>query len=212
MKKIVFISKSMDFGGVEKSLISLIKRIPENKYDVTILLMNKKGGFLNEIPKWIKIEEIPWISKKTSLKLRDTLKHYGFINGIKFIYNYIFSLKCKSIYKSFIHYAKLLPKLEVKYDLAISYFNPTSFPVIYTIDNIKAEKKVMWIHSDVNIYNDINEFKDYFMKYDYIYNASRTGVEKFIKKFPELKEKTEVFYNIIDEKKNKKTSLRGKCI
>ena len=47
MKKILFVLSSMNIGGVEKSLLSLLSTFPKGKYNVTILLLNKKGGFLD---------------------------------------------------------------------------------------------------------------------------------------------------------------------
>ena len=200
MKKIVFVSKSMDFGGVERSLISLLKRIPENKYDITVLLMQKKGGMLKDIPKWINIEEIPNISKPTKYKLIELIKKFRFLAAIKLIYNLILSIKSKSIYVSYEKYAKILPDLQGEFDVAISYFNPTAFPVVYTMNNIKSKKKIMWIHSDVDTYKDIYEYEDIYSKYDLIYNASKEGTSRFKNKFPNLSDKTETFYNLIDKK------------
>ena len=36
---------SMNIGGVEKSLISLLGVIPKDKYDITVLTLEKKGVF-----------------------------------------------------------------------------------------------------------------------------------------------------------------------
>ncbi|HBL05834.1 MAG TPA: glycosyltransferase, partial [Clostridium sp.] len=43
MKKVLFMLSSMNIGGVEKSLLSLLSVIPKDKYNVTILLLEKKG-------------------------------------------------------------------------------------------------------------------------------------------------------------------------
>ena len=37
---------SMNIGGVEKSLLSLLSVIPNDKYNITVLTLEKKGGFL----------------------------------------------------------------------------------------------------------------------------------------------------------------------
>lgn len=142
MKKILFVSKSMDFGGVEKSLIALLKKIPQDKYKITVLLMQKKGGLLNEIPEWIEVNEIPNISKPTKFKVMELLKQMKFLKALKLVYNLFMSMKSKSIYKSYVRYAKILPPLQERYDIAISYFNPTAFPVVYTMNNTIAKKKL----------------------------------------------------------------------
>ena len=59
-KKILFMVSSMNIGGVEKSLLSLFSVIPREKYDITILTLEKKGGFLDYIPSNIKVEEATW--------------------------------------------------------------------------------------------------------------------------------------------------------
>jgi len=50
----------MNIGGVEKSLLSLLSVIPKDKYNITILLLEKKGGFLEYLPQWVKVEETNW--------------------------------------------------------------------------------------------------------------------------------------------------------
>lgn len=57
MKKILITGYSLVFGGIEKSLLNLLKNIDTEKYDVTLLLQEKKGTFLKEVPAFVKIEE-----------------------------------------------------------------------------------------------------------------------------------------------------------
>lgn len=49
MKRVLFMLSSMNVSGVEKSLLSLLLSIPENKFKITVLLLEKKGGFLEEM-------------------------------------------------------------------------------------------------------------------------------------------------------------------
>ncbi len=63
MKKILFMVSSMNIGGVEKSLLSLLSKIPKDKYEITLLLLEKKGGFLEQIPDWVKVEEASWFKE-----------------------------------------------------------------------------------------------------------------------------------------------------
>lgn len=209
MKSILFVSQSMDFGGVEKSLISILKRIPPNKYDITVLLMHKKGKLLNEIPEWIKVREMPNISKPTRFKILELVKQMKFLHVLKLVFNLIFSMKSKSIYKSYIRYAKILPILKEEYDTAISYSNPTDFCSVYTMNNIIAKKKILWIHSDVCTYKHIYEYENLYSKYNFIYNVSKEGTDRFVNLFPLLQHKVDTFYNLIDENELYKLSLKG---
>ena len=46
MKRIIFVIESMNIGGTEKALLSMISEIPKDKYDMTILMLENRGGFL----------------------------------------------------------------------------------------------------------------------------------------------------------------------
>ncbi|WP_243462874.1 hypothetical protein [Mesobacillus boroniphilus] len=41
---------NMNVGGTEKALLNMIDVMPEDKYEITILMLEKFGGFLNAIP------------------------------------------------------------------------------------------------------------------------------------------------------------------
>ncbi|HBI7101188.1 TPA: glycosyltransferase, partial [Clostridium perfringens] len=79
MKKLLFMVSSMNIGGVEKSLLSLLSTISREKYEITVLLLEKKGGFLNHIPSWIKVEEVSWFKEIKSIIMEApqlTFKNY----------------------------------------------------------------------------------------------------------------------------------------
>ena len=56
LKKIVFYAHNLEIGGIEKALISLLKNL-NMKYDITLILEEKKGPLLKEIPKNIEVME-----------------------------------------------------------------------------------------------------------------------------------------------------------
>lgn len=56
-KRILISSYNLDFGGIETSLINLLKRFDYEKYDVTLVLEKREGAFLEEIPSNVKILE-----------------------------------------------------------------------------------------------------------------------------------------------------------
>lgn len=47
----------INIGGEEKSLLSLLSIIPREEYDITIFMLEKKGGFSEYVPEWVKVEE-----------------------------------------------------------------------------------------------------------------------------------------------------------
>lgn len=48
----------MNVGGVEKAFMGMLSAIPLDKYEVHLGLINKKGGFLDYLPKEVKIHKI----------------------------------------------------------------------------------------------------------------------------------------------------------
>ncbi len=50
-KKVIFMIINMNVGGTERALLNMIEEMPEEKYDITILMLEKCGGFLDFIPK-----------------------------------------------------------------------------------------------------------------------------------------------------------------
>ena len=96
MKKILFMISSMNIGGVEKSLLSLLSVIPKEKYEITILTLDKKGGFLEYIPNNVKLIEAEWfkyikpiiMDSPQNIIKRYIKKLWAFKNS--FIYLFIF--------------------------------------------------------------------------------------------------------------------------
>src|SRR5699024_2305812 len=78
---------------------------------------------------------------------------------------------------------------------------PTSLPVAFVVDNVKAKSKVAWINMDVSQFNDgLGLFKVFYKKYQHIFCASKYAMKKFNEFFPEFTWKTSVFYSILDDK------------
>ena len=57
-RTILFVMPSMEGRGTQRSLISLLQHIPDSLYNVTVLLCEKTGNMLEDIPGWVNVEEI----------------------------------------------------------------------------------------------------------------------------------------------------------
>ena len=66
--KILFMINTMNLGGTEKSLISLLSVISRDKHDVTILMLEKYGELQYFIPKWVKVEYLNGYSSIKNIK------------------------------------------------------------------------------------------------------------------------------------------------
>ena len=58
-KKILFVLRSLYNGGAEKSLVNLLNELPEDKYDIDLLLFRNEGLYLQQVPKNVNIITLP---------------------------------------------------------------------------------------------------------------------------------------------------------
>lgn len=211
MKKIMFLMGSMQSGGAEKSLVSLFSTLDFSQYDTDLFLFEKKGIFIDSVPKEVKIIEAPAIvrglSKEKKLKLilskEMTLKAL-WTRTLATLSTRIKGRKlpitgknnCQFIWK---YWNKVVPKIQKKYDVAIAYLQ--GFPLYYVMDKAEAKVKIGWIHTDYLKGGYFRELdRPYFEKLDYIVTVSEECKNTLVEVFPEFSYKISVIENIISEK------------
>lgn len=196
---------NMNVGGTEKALLSMLSEIDKKKYDVTLLMLEKFGGFLDDIPEWVNVKYVNYYSDiksvlnkplhKTAL---EQIKSGRIGEFIKYSYFYLLSKIKKDRIFLFKHILKNYPNLEKEYDLAVAYAGPMEFISYFVANKIKAKKKIQWVHFDITkIGVNYNFTRRIYSKYDKIFVVSEQAKEKFIENIPSLNNKTEVFYNIV---------------
>ncbi|MGL5963483.1 MAG: glycosyltransferase [Fusobacteriaceae bacterium] len=179
MKKITLIHHNMVFGGVEKVLLNFLKNLDRQKFQIKLILFEKEGELLNELPEDI---EIIFLNKKDKSIKKNILEKI--IKTVKNISNYKQQLK------------KILnDKTEVLLILNIRYWI-----INLTLLNLR-NKKIGWIHGNIlNDYGNILEKLNYklFAQYNLIFNVSKEGKKDFDNKFKKLKNKSKYLYNSLD--------------
>ena len=183
MKKILFSSYSLDVGGIETALITLLKNIYQ-EYEITLVLEKKEGIFLNEVPDNVKIIEYKPNDNKIPI-IRKTI-------------NFFKQLNFKKRYGN-------------KFDFSACYAT-YSYPASF-VARTASKNNALWVHNDyMNFYNnDENEYKDFFKKlkvdeYKKIVFVSEHDKDVFTKEFPEHQEKAVFCNNLIDYKEIEKKS------
>ena len=206
MKKILFALSTMNIGGVEKSLISLLKKIPKDEYEVTIILLEKKGGFLNDIPKWVEVKEVNWFKNLKPLIIespytiiRNFIDKRDIVNTIKYPFIYLISTRLDNRY---FYYKNIFKNIEVEkeyYDYAISYAGPTEILDYYILNKINAKEKISWIHFDLSKH-EINKkfYQKVFSKFDKLVLVSESSKKILNSMFKNTANKSSVFLNVID--------------
>jgi glycosyltransferase involved in cell wall biosynthesis len=205
MKKVLFMLTSMNIGGVEKSLLSLLSVMKKDEYEVNILLLEKKGGFLDQLPDWVKVEEANWFTEVKPIIMQppqQTIVNFFRKNQYAKITSFLFSyFKSKYLNNRFSYYKqviKCVPYQEKTYDLAIAYQGPTDIIDFYISQKVTAEQKWSWVHFDVSKHF-INEklYTKLYRNLDKVMVVSEEAKKQLIKKLPSVKEKVSVFSNII---------------
>lgn len=182
MKKLLFAAYSLDIGGIEKALVTLVNTLQEKGYKITLALEKKQGAFLKDLNSAIKlIEYAPSENKNVIARKIDNL-----IKRFKFI------LKYKN-----------------KFDFAAS-FATYSIPASF-MARTASHNSCLWGHADYfTLFNgDIGKMKEFFKqirydKFKHIVFVSQEGKSSFEKIFPESREKLLVCNNLIDGEKIKK--------
>ena len=196
----------MELGGAERALLGLLNAIDTNKVDVDLFLNQHTGAFMSLIPS--KINLLPEIPAYSAIErpIMTNLKEgqFGVFWG-RLIGRIKYKIYLHSVGRSrdgsatqyvFDGVIPFLPSLKYlgHYDMAISFLDP---PHIVQ-DKVDADIKMEWIHADWSTI-DVNEglVASRWCRNDYIISISKLVGERFIKKFPKLKEKIIEIHNIL---------------
>ena len=181
-KDLLFTAVSMDIGGIEKALVNLVNRIDKDKYNVEIILEEKKGSLLNKVNKDIVVRELR-VSNNSNVVIRKSINLLRkFIFKIFNFNNYDFSC-CYATYSLSGNKLALLGS---------------------TNNSIYVHSDYRKVYNDEDFYNffncrHINDFR----KILFVSNESKKG---FIELYKNLKDKSLVFNNFIDTKEIEKLS------
>ena len=135
MKKLLFTAYSLDVGGIEKALVTLLNELQKRNYEITLILEKKEGIFLNELNSNVKILTYTPNNDKNILKR----KIINLAKQIKFV------LKYKN-----------------KFDFSASfatYSNAGAF-----VSRTASKNSCLWGHSDYLILyeNNIEQIREFF--------------------------------------------------
>lgn len=201
-KKILFTINSMNVGGVEKALISLLHDLDYSKFDVDLQLFKKEGLFLSDIPLEVNILEVPTNYQYFDCSYKKVIKTLN----PNLIFNRYKFKSSKSKAKTptereqlaWKYVGKTIKPLSKFYDVAIGYLENT--PIFFTVDKVRAGKKIGFIHNDYkNIKSNPALDMPYFEKLDNICSVSDHCVEILKSTFPLLKGKIKLIPNVFSE-------------
>lgn len=199
MKRIAIVTNQMVMGGIEKSLITLLKKVTACDCKVTLFLCKQGGELYDQIPADVEIRDLFYGNHtgfeivKTSIKQGDVVR--GIVCCVKAVVNKI-DKDTFRIWKRSLEYAAIDGD---NYDIAIAYGSPVSLATTCVANMKNAAKRYVWIHNEVDkIGFDSKLLHHYYDNFDKIFCVSKKCKAIFLNSFPEYTQRAEVFYNFID--------------
>lgn len=210
MKKRLFIAiHYLEIGGAERSLIGLLNALDYSKYDVDLFVYEHRGEFMKLIPKDVHL--LPEIKSYAAIEkpMVQALKE----GQVGVVAGRLLSKLQYALYKRKHHPKEdsglfqyvancvnpILPSLKHlgEYDMAISFLTPHNV----VRDKVQAKRKYAWIHTDyTTISVNVKKELPVWTTFDKIFAVSEDVKRTFIQVFPSLKDKIEVFENILSPK------------
>lgn len=196
MKKILVVVSDINQGGVTTSVVNFCNELKKNGENVTFLNMGKRN-----------IEVEKKINKKINiLTLKGKIANWNL--GINDLKNKSLKNKVKLIPMAILkkltnHFGKWLDiifyryHLEENYDVAIAFRQCA--PCYYFVLNcVNANKKIAFIHGDINYMSDISSWDIYFKRFNAIACVSNSVRNGFQERYLKYKEKFITIYNMFD--------------
>lgn len=206
-KQILIVVQKLTVGGITSSLVNFIDFLNE-KYPDTLEIDLFTFSSLNcaeNIPKNISITHGNKLLELSATSFFDVLRSKNIVN----IFMRIILMLYVRIAGSEKFYGKILKKHtnSKKYDVAISYSNDVPGDYFnqgtnrYVAEFVEADEKLAWIHTDpIKMGFDKKHCENIYRKYNRIICVSGAVKESFDSLLPIYSDKTEVFYNVFNEK------------
>lgn len=208
-KRILFVINNFQIGGVQKSLINLLREISD-EYDITVYTFSIAGAYSVDLPRSVKVIEavFPLNMLGISLQQARVMGHKSYVAKLIFgILARIFGGKLP------ISYVVGQTKEIGHFDYAISFMHPGEKNMFYggtnefVVKKVRAKEKIAFIHADfMNYGGDIPYAKKLYMGFDKLVFCSEGCMESFQQVIPRFSSKTCVVHNCHDILKIKEQS------
>ena len=139
-KKILIRIGSLRHGGAEKVLVTFLKNLPKDKYEIDLLLNLYSGKYLSEVPDWINVIYLNKGEMITTNRIQDLPE-----KAFRVVYQKVLKKFPKLLYRT-----KLKNKI---YDIEFAAIHGMRDEILNS--PLKSSKKIVWIH------NDLSEVKGY---------------------------------------------------
>lgn len=200
-RKLLITAMSMNIGGAEKSLVNLLNLLDYGVYDVDLLLFQRKGAFLPQVPAQVNVISVPEIDALYGIEPRDpmpaarkvALKAWRYLaTCATCIAERQFDRRRLLRWQRF--YSARIPRLEGRYDCAVSYSGGETF--WYVVEKVEADLMAVYYHNDYsNIDIDVEGELRYLECADYVATISDICADSLKRIFPSQAGKVRIAQN-----------------
>ncbi|WP_249308758.1 hypothetical protein [Lederbergia citrea] len=203
-KKLLFVIDSLDSGGAEKSLVTLLSFLDYSRYSVDLMMFGHGGVFEEFVPKEVNILRPLKYTMFTTLNVNKAFVYSikGFNLRMLFArLNYSIRIRRKGygnsqiariFWESVSNVIESNPKV---YDIAISYAQ--GVPTFFVAEKVKSKIKIAWVNTSYKLNEQEKKFqKKYYDQYNKIITVSQSAQEIFLETFPIYTMKTDIIYDI----------------
>ena len=204
-KKVLFMLNDMNVGGTEKAFLNLVDTMSPEEYEVTLLLLRRWGGFLVDVPDWIKVETIEGYDRlKREIMdpplpiVKDYWKQGKLWRGAGIAWTHLwFKLTGdRAPYYRFV--LRGTQKKREHFDVAVAFAGPTDVISVYLQEHIEAPVKVQWIHFDIRKFQfNAETARKLYPKFQYVFVVSEEARQALVQVMPEIEEITRTVPNVI---------------
>lgn len=189
----------MRHGGAEKVLVTFLKNLPKDKYEIDLLLNLYSGKYLPEVPSWINVLYLNKGEMITTNRLQDIP-----VKAFRVIYQ-----KMLKMFPSLLYQFILKGK---KYDIEFAAIHGFRDEILNS--TLKSSKKLIWIHNDLKkteLYHYTDDEIRKFFGFDKIMVISEKIQQDFesLAKTEQEKNKIVRIYNPLDTEEILKKSEVG---
>lgn len=195
-KKVLFAVHQLNFGGVQKALLSTLNALDYSKYDVTVYIRKNR------------LDLLPLVNKYVKIIVNDDKRHLycrPYAVYLQLLCKILSLKKNKSYESTKTALSKYVAEKKIKYegkkffagehyDVAISYIQ--GYPAKLLAEYIHADKKVMFFHGSTDESHDLHE--SIFDKIDTIVGVNEGVCDVLKHLYPAWKNKMTYIRNYVD--------------
>lgn len=212
MKKVLFVINTMGRAGAETALLGLLRKLDPARCDVSLYVLLGQGELVERLPPDVRLLN-PRFSGESVLSGRGRaalagsvlaafFRNGGFWRKLRYTLGGLPAMLRRGRFQP----DKLLwravaeggLRFEEEYDLAVAWIEGGS--AYYVADWARARKKAAFIHIDYEKAGYTRELdRDCWSRFDRVFAVSPDVAEKFTAVYPEYRDRTAVFPNIVDQ-------------